>query len=130
MNTQQIGTDIVVDVTFEFRDGVFTPVYRFKGDVVVGNSPGHFIVTAQRGEGIDLAHAEVVVEQGNSQTSDVAVPGLTWTVTQIAATPDGEARYDVFFTNPIYDGVTTITPTGANPSWASITVRRKVPAVN
>jgi hypothetical protein len=136
MNTQQIGNDIVVDVTFEFRGipAAFFPTYEFKGSVVwAGATPGEFIITVQRGEGIDLAHAEVVVEQGQSDTSLVATPGLAWSVTQLAATADGEVRYRVFFTQPIYDSTPvpdTVTPTGADPSWASVTVRRKIPSVN
>jgi hypothetical protein len=134
MYTQDVGNDIAADVTFEYRIGpVFTPTYEFKGTIAETNVIGSFLLTIQRGDGIDIAHAEVVVEQGASPTSIAAVPGIVWTVTELTATADGEARFLIRFTRMVFDSTPapdTITPTGINPSWASITVRRKTPSVN
>jgi hypothetical protein len=137
MQTQQQGTDISGDVSFEV-DGdtpaIITPVlYQFKA-TVTRIALGQYRVRIAAGEGIDQAHAEIVVWQGAVLSQNGApTTNLLWRVVQIASTAAGEIQYDVFFeaqsTVPPADDA-PLTLAGRDPVHASITIRRKVPSVN
>jgi hypothetical protein len=125
MQTQQIGTDICADVGFVFTGEVpvFGPTYQFKG-TVTQFATGVFDVRIQRGEGVDLPHAEVVVHY-NSTT------WLEWKVERIADSPIGEIVYRVTFSLATFNPVgPVIDSVNFNPDSGSITIRRKVPSVN
>jgi hypothetical protein len=128
MNTQQVGTDISGDVSFVVVTGTLTPRYRFKAKVVRFNA-GIFDVTIQRGDGVDGEHAEVNVYHG-AEIGGTAVNGLDYWVEELPSTSDRESVYRVHFVLPVYTGVgpsVAFSPT--DPSFASVTIRRKVPSV-
>jgi hypothetical protein len=125
MQTQQIGTDISADVSFQFINLIaFNPTYQFKGRV--DHDPlaiGVFDVTINRGEGIDLAHAEIVVHY-----KAPAGVQLLWRVSQLPDAPTGEIRFRVEFAAIGVIAGPTIAFVPTNPESGSITIRRKVPS--
>lgn len=140
MFTQQLGTDLAADVSFHVVAGAIVLVppppspYRFKGNVV-WISAGVFDVTINAGEGIDLNHAEVNVYHGAGLADEErAVDCLHWHVEQQASVA-GQAVYRVTFELDTYVAASEAAPANitcvpTDPTYASITIRRKVPAVN
>jgi hypothetical protein len=135
MNTQRVGTDISGDISIDIiggEDPVFDAPYQFKASVILV-STGRIRVTIQRGEGIDQSHAEIVIWQGSVQPGNSPVPNLTWYVHQEPSTAAGEIVYDVFFKqqSAVLPGANQpLTLVDFDPAHVSVTIRRKVPAVN
>lgn len=128
MDTQQLGTDIAADVSFDFGGpvGAFRPTYQFKGRVT-NPGVGDYRVFVNPGEGIDFTHAEVDVHY----TPLVSIPSsacLSWIVGRLANTAADEAVFFVHFYKPTTAGP-SITFTLTDVAHGSITIRRKVPAV-
>jgi hypothetical protein len=131
MQTQQQGTDISGDVSWLVDDetGV-EPVYEFKASVTrtAGQAAGVFDVTVAAGDGIDGEHAEIGVYHGATVDSPAAVEGLNYWVDEMPAVA-GQAVFRVSFSRPnIVLGAIAFVLT--DPTFASVTVRRKVPSVN
>jgi hypothetical protein len=138
MNTQQLGTDIAADVSFHIDTGaiILVPLpYQFKGNVT-RISTGVFDVTIATGEGIDLDHAEVNVYHGASLADEErAVDCLHWHVEISPASTTTNFIYRVTFELDVFVPASDATPasvtcTPTDPTYASITIRRKVPGVN
>lgn len=125
MNTQDIGTDICADVSFDFGapQGAFRPTYEFKGHVIrVGVGDYHVFINS--GEGIDLTHAEVNVHYSPAANGSC----LSWLVGRLANTNTGEAVFYVHFYQTTVAGAGLSFPL-VDVDHGSITIRRKVPAV-
>jgi len=138
MYTQQLGIDIAADVSFHVVAGaiVLVPLpYRFKGNVA-WISTGVFDVTINAGEGIDLDHAEVNVYHGASLLDEErAIDCLHWHVEISPNSTTTNFVYRVTFEQDAYVAASEATPATVecvpiDPTYASITIRRKVPAVN